>query len=242
MARIPHGTEQDSSRAAASDRTPPQQGAPTSHARDRAPAAQTLGEFIVFFDSCTDRIGRSDWLVRIYDAATGEETLLAPPERDRWADWITARVKLPAAVRPTIGATGGDAAHEATRSPGRGHEVHVARQLRIEVLQVRFAETTPDHPPRAEVRFRLTGAQADALARRRASYRIETYAVGLEQRKPALLAAKEGHLEPRVFEYTDQHTFTLPAVGRYRLHSRVMLLPPAGQIACHRGPVLNVVP
>ncbi len=242
MTRIPHDTEQNSSRAAASDRTPLRQGAPASQARDRVPAAQTLGEFIVFFDGCTDRSGRPDWLVRVYDAASGEETLLAPPERDRWAEWIMARVRLPAAVNLAIGATAGDAVHEVTRSPGRGRAAHFARQPRIEVLQVRFAETTPDHPPRAEVRFRLTGAQAGALARQRAPYRIETYAVDLEQRKPALLAAKEGHLEPRVFEYTDQHTFTLPAVGRYRLHSRVLLLPPADQIACHRGPVLNVVP
>lgn len=231
MTRIPHSTEQGSSRAAAPDKTPPRPDAPISHARpDRVPEAQTLGEFIVFFDGCTDRRGRSDWLVRIYDADSGEETVLAPPERERWADWIMARVKLPAAVRLTIGATARDAVHEVTRAP------------RIEVLQVRFAETTPDHPPRAEVRFRLTGAQAGALARQRVPYRIETYAVDLEKREPALLAAKEGHLEPRVYEYTDHHTFTLPAVGRYELHSRVLLLPPAAQIASHRGPVLNVVP
>ncbi len=242
MARIPHRPAHDSSGSAACERTSPRQDAPTSHARDRAPEAQTLGEFIVFFDGCADRSGRLDWLVRIYDAASGEETLLAPPERDRWADWIMARVKLPAAVRLRVGAAAGHVLHEVAPSPARRRAAHFARQPRIEVLQVRFAETTPDHPPSAEIRFRLTGALAGTLTRQRAPYRIETYAVDLVQRKPSLLAAKEGHLEPRVFEYTDHHALTLPGVGRYRLHSRVLLLPPADQIACHRGPVLNVVP
>jgi hypothetical protein len=242
MARIPHRTAHDSSGSAECEKTSPRQDAPTSHARDRAPEAQTLGEFIVFFDGCADRSGRPDWLVRIYDAASGEETLLAPPERDRWADWIMARVKLPAAVNLTIGGTAEDAVHGVAPPPAKRRAAHFARQPRIEVLRVRFVETTPDHPPRAEVRFRLTGAQAGTLARQRARYRIETYAVDLVQRRPALIAAKEGHLEPRVFEYSDQQTLTLPDVGRYRLHSRVLLLPPADQIACHRGPVLNVVP
>lgn len=242
MARIPHRPAQDSSESAACERTSPRQDAPTSHARDRVPEAHTLGEFIVFFDGCADRSGRPEWLVRIYDAASGEETLLAPPERDRWADWIMARVRIPAALKLTIGGTAGDAVHEVTPAPAKRRAAHFARQPRIEVLQVRFLETTPDHPPSAELRFRLTGAQAGTLARQRAAYRIETYAVDLVQRKPALIAAKEGHLEPRVFEYSDHHTLALPDVGRYRLHSRVLLLPPADQIACHRGPVLNVVP
>jgi len=240
MARIPHHPAQDSSVSAASERTSPRRGAPTPHARDRAP--QALGEFTVFFDGCADRGGRPDWLVRIYDAASGEETQLAPPARDRWSDWIMARVKLPAAVKLAIGATAEDAFHDGTPSPDRRHAARFARRPWIEVLQVRFAGTAPDHPPSAEIRFRLTGAHAGALARQRAPYRIETYAVDLVRRRPALLAAKEGHLEPRVFEYIDHHTLTLPDVGRYQLHSRVLLLPPADQIACHRGPVLNVLP
>jgi hypothetical protein len=211
-------------------------------ARADAADVQTLGEFMLFFDGCTDRSGRSDWLVRIYDAASGEETLLAPPERDRWADWIMQRVRLPAAVKLTVSATAHALAADSSGNPGKRRAASRKDPARIEVLDVRYAQGVPDTHPRTEICFRLSGADAESLTNARVQYRIETYALDLEKRAPALLAATEGHLKPQIFEYTDHQALTLPDLGRYELHSLVLLLPPADQIACHRGPVLNVVP
>jgi hypothetical protein len=243
MTRLPNDLGHKSPHAATEAKSSPREDIPPSLAglagnRD----VRILGEFMVFFDGCTDRNGQSDWFVRIYDAASGEETLLAPPERDRWAEWIMARVTLPETVKLTFSATASDALKADMPPPARRHPANAARRPHIEVLHVHFAETTPDRPPLAEIRFRLSGAKAELLTRQRAPYRIETYAVDLKERKPALLAAKEGRLEPQTFEYTDRQTFTLPDVGRYELHSRVLLLPPGDQVGCHRGPVLNVVP
>jgi hypothetical protein len=211
-------------------------------ARTDTPDVQTLGEFMLFFDGCTDRSGRSDWLVRIYDAASGEETLLAPPERDRWADWIMQRVRLPAAVKLTVAATAHGLAPDSPGTPGKRRAAVRKDPARIEVLDVRYAQGVPDAHPRTEICFRLSGADAESLTDARVPYRIETYALDLEKRAPALLATTEGHLKPQIFEYTDHQALTLPDLGRYELHSLVLLLPPADQIACHRGPVLNVVP
>ena len=211
-------------------------------ARGNTADVQTLGEFMLFFDGCTDRSGRFDWLVRIYDAASGEETLLAPPERDRWADWIMQRVRLPATVKLTVAATAHALAPDSSGNLGKRRAPARKEPARIEVLDVRYAQGAPDTHPRTEICFRLSGADAESLTNARVRYRIETYALDLEKRAPALLATTEGHLKPQIFEYTDHQALTLPDLGRYELHSLVLLLPPADQIACHRGPVLNVVP
>ncbi len=211
-------------------------------ARTDTPDVPTLGEFMLFFDGCTDRTGRSDWLVRIYDAASGEETLLARPERDRWADWIMQRVRLPAAVKLTFAAAAQGTAPDSPAGPGRRRAPARRDPARVEVLDVRYAQGVPDRHPLTEICFRLSGADAESLTDARVPYRIETYALDLEKRAPALLAATEGHLEPKIFDYTDHQVLTLPDLGRYELHSLVLLLPPADQIASHRGPVLNVVP
>lgn len=153
-----------------------------------------------------------------------------------------ARVKLPAAVRLTFRAAATEETGTGMSPPVKRRAAHAPRQPGIEVLHIRFTETEPDRAPLAEIRFRLSGTLAESLTRQRVPYRIEIYALDLDGRRPALLAAKEGHLEPQVFVYTESQTFTLPAVGRYQLHSRVLLLPPVDRLASHRGPVLNVVP
>lgn len=190
----------------------------------------------MFFDACTDANGKADWQVRIYYADAGEETLLKPPERSRWARRILARTRLPAgSERIDVAAT------KEPRSPPHRTGMMTA----LEVIDLRLHKPMDHlHPhPLTEISFKLSGAAAEALTLQQLPYRIEFYAVDLERRGAfTLLASKCGQLEPRVLEYTDTQALPMPALGHYELHSLVRLLPPCDAFARQRGPLINVVP
>jgi hypothetical protein len=188
---------------------------------------RTLGEFTMFFDAITGAGGKLDWQVRIYDGESGEEVTLSPAEREHWADWVMRRARLPTRT-----------AADASSVELTGHQSEPA----IEVIDVQLRSSRSGRRPHTEIRFRLSGIEAEHLTLERTPYRVEFYAVDLENRAPALLASREGHLLPRVFEYTDEQDLPPLNLGRYELHSMVFLLPPAERVACHRGPVINVVP
>lgn len=119
--------------------------------------------------------------------------------------------------------------------------------VQVEISEVRVSEVpTPrgvgEKKLLAKVRFQISGPEAEALTEDRLPFRIEVHTVDLKSRASNLVASGQGQLQPQVFEYTGQHSFPMPQLGRYELHSILLLLPPGEMMACYRGPIFNVVP
>jgi subtilisin family serine protease len=118
----------------------------------------------------------------------------------------------------------------------------------LDILAVRLSRIGPSSgfPERrlmAEVRLKISGTGAEALAADQVPFRIDISTRDLEGVVPhRLVASKQGQLQPHVFEYASQLEFPIPEVGRYELESVVRLLPPADLMASHRGPIINIVP
>jgi hypothetical protein len=122
-----------------------------------------------------------------------------------------------------------------------------AGDVRIEVEDVHVSVLWPNaHRPRkklkAEVRFRLAGNGARALAARGVPFRIEGYTVKSESGISERVTSEQSQLVPEVFEYVGKQEFAIPDLGQYDFHSIVLLLPPGQTAAYRRGPTVQVVP
>jgi hypothetical protein len=120
-------------------------------------------------------------------------------------------------------------------------------ETKIEIRDVDLSEVgpssgTPEKRLMAKVNFQLSGAEAQTLTAERLPYRVEVHAIDLESKNSILVASARNELQPQIFEYTSQQKFPLPEVGRYELHSIVLLLPPGAMVAHHQGPTINIVP
>jgi len=118
---------------------------------------------------------------------------------------------------------------------------------RIEILDVRDSEVgpssgVPEKRLMAEVRFQVSGAEAETLTADRILFRVEVHTVNLESGASNLVASEGGQLRQQVFKYTSQQAFPMPGLGRYELHTMVLLLPPGEMMASHLGPTFKVVP
>jgi hypothetical protein len=118
---------------------------------------------------------------------------------------------------------------------------------RVEILEVQVSEVPTPFGVRekklmAEVRFQISGPEAKTLTTEPIPFRIEVHTVDLESGVSTLVASEGNQLQPRGFEYTRQQAFPLPDIGRYELHTIVLLLPPGEMMAFHRGPTIKVVP
>jgi hypothetical protein len=189
--------------------------------------------FSVFFDRSESE--PEEWQTRVYHGESDEEVVFPGPDLGACLSWISERAGVPErseeapAVKP--------AASQAREEPGEV-DIEVADVMISEHVQ----ETSLEKTLSAELRFNLSGTKARDTTERHIPFRVETYAVDLESGDPKLVASDQGELQESVFEYSTAQAFPVPELGRYELHSLVVLLPPEEAVARHRGPVIEVVP
>ena len=176
-------------------------------------------------------------------AALKEHGVTRPPafiDRETWA----RQAREFAELESTAPASPEEETEPVTESEETPVKLCDAR-LEIGDVQLSVLGVTPDAPVgqlKAEVRFRLSGADAEELASMGIPFRIEGYMVEIESGVSELLASAQGQLVPQVLEYVGQQRFDIPQVGRYDFHSIVLLFPPGELAAFHRGPTLRVIP
>jgi hypothetical protein len=233
--------------------TPPEEETEPAEKPEKAPPSRNSREydavFTVSFDVARDEDGQPALQTTVYDEKNaGKEEVFQGSDPAPWVNWILERASLPLALElvPTQ--------EEMTMvSPPTGTEFAVPpvpaglydAELKIgdvEVSVVGPSSETPEKRLKAEINFRLSGADAETLTSQSIPFRIEGYTVDLESGVLELVASDRSQLEPQVFEYRGQERFAIPDVGRYEFHSRVLLLPPGEVAAYHRGPNIRVVP
>lgn len=193
--------------------------------------------FMLFIDRPKDEHGEQAWQTRVYHDESGEETIFSGVETAPWVNWILERAGLPVAVEPIPTET----KVAPPQVPATPYDAGV------EILDVRVSEVpTPlgiqEKKLMAEVRFQVSGPEAKMLTTEHIPFRIEIYSFDLGKRASKLVASEEGELQPQVFEYPSQQEFPVPRLGRHKLHTIVLLLPPGEMMASHRGPTIKVVP
>jgi hypothetical protein len=189
--------------------------------------------FSVFFDRSENE--PEEWQTRVYDGESGEEVVFPGADVEACLSWISAHAGVPAQREEAQAAK--PAASPAGEEP---------REIDLEVSDVMLSEhvqeTSLEKTLSAELRFSLSGTKARDTAERHTPFRVETYAVDLESGDPKLVASEQGELQEAVFEYSTEQVFPVPELGRYELHTLVVLLPPGEAVARRRGPVIEVVP
>jgi len=154
-------------------------------------------------------------------------------------DWMLSQANLP--LPAEIEAPVEEGAPAELPSPATPYNAQ------IKILEAKVSETgpssgVPERRLRAEVRFQVSGAEAKTLTADCIPFRVEVHVVDLKSRASNLVAAEGRKLQPRIFEYISQQAFPLPDLGRYELHTVVLLLPPGEMMTFHRGPTFRVVP
>jgi hypothetical protein len=117
---------------------------------------------------------------------------------------------------------------------------------RIRIRTIRLSEVPKplgmrEKKLKAEVGFQLSGPDAKILEAQQISFRVELHVVDMETKVSKLVASKADQLRPGMFEHVSEQAFPLPKLGRYELHTIVLLLPPGEMMANHQGPIINVV-
>lgn len=201
--------------------------------------------FSVFFDykvdehgePVIDEHGERVWQTRVYDGKSGVEELLPGLDTASWVNWILERAKLPVAPEPIP--TGPEVAVPPALVTPYDAQIEV---LGVKVSEIGPSPSVPEKRLIAEVRFQVSGSEAETLTADRIPFRVEVHTVDLESRASNLVVSRQSQLQSQVFEYTSQQEFPIPELGRHELHSVVLLLPPGEMMAYHRGPILKVVP
>jgi hypothetical protein len=189
--------------------------------------------FSLFFDRSEGR--RKEWQTRIYHDESDEEVVLPGADLETSLSWIARRAEVPEKREEAPVAT------PAAR-PTEDEHAEIDLEVSDVMLSERVPETSLEKSLSAELHFNLSGSKARDLAERHTAFRVETYAVDLESGDPKLVASEQGELQEAVFDYTTEQVFPVPNLGRYELHSIVVLLPPEEAMAAHRGPVIEVIP
>jgi hypothetical protein len=121
--------------------------------------------------------------------------------------------------------------------------------IQLEILNVLVSEVeTPRGSSRyqkkllTEVRFRISGTDAESITRGNFPFQVSGYIVDLNNNTANPIASKQETLRNNEFEYSSQYEFPVPRPGQYELHNIVLLLPPYTRMACYQGPILNIVP
>jgi hypothetical protein len=193
--------------------------------------------FSVFFDYKMDELGERIWQTRVYDNKSGVEEPLPGIDTAAWVNWILERAKLPVAAEP-IGTE-----IEADVTP----TLMTPCDARIEILGVQISQIgpssgAPEKRLMAEVRFQVSGTEAEKMVADRTPLWIQLHIIDLESEIANLVASKWSKPEPEKFAYKEKLEFPIPELGRYELHSLILLLPPVGRMALHQGPTFKVVP
>jgi hypothetical protein len=163
-----------------------------------------------------------------------------------WVNWVLEQAKLPIELTPTVTEVPPEPKPAETEiAAPSAVETPYDAQLEIIEVQVTEIKPSPDVPDKrlkAAVRFRVAGSEAETVAAKCIPFRIEHHTVDLESGASGLVASEDNELQPRVFEYTSEQSFPIPEVGRYELHTIVLLLPPGEMMTYHRGLTIKVVP
>jgi len=208
--------------------------------------------FNLYFEFRTDEHGQQEWRTLVFksldpDSFNGREEFPGI-EPVPWVNWILEQADLPITTEPIPTET--EVAREPT-PPETEDAVPPAPvtpyDAGIEILDVQLSEIgpssgVPEKRLMAEVRFKVSGPEAETLTAERIPFRSEVHTVALEGGASNLVASGLSQLQPQVFEYTSQQEFPIPELGRHELHSIVLLLPPDEMMASHRGPTFKVVP
>jgi hypothetical protein len=214
----------------------------------RASAWRQQAGFSLFFDQVGEEEGNQEWRTRVYHDESGEETSFSETEPASWVKWIIERAELPAVEEPV------PAEPEITTEPAPALPNVVEagepepQTTQIQILDVHVAESgpssgVPEKRIMAEVHFHLAGPGAEELTEQEPPFRVEVHAVNLESGDSDLVASERRQLQSHTFDYVTKQSFPIPELGRYELHSIVLLLPPGEMIAHHyEGPTFKVVP
>lgn len=208
--------------------------------------------FNLYFESRTDEQGQKEWRTVVYkslepDNFNDKKEFLGIASTP-WVNWILEQATLPITAEPSppeteVASASVPAETEAAVSP----EQLVPEEANIEILDVQLSKlgALPGVSKKkliAKVHFQLSGPDAEMISTDRLPFRIEVHTVDLESGDAELVAAGPGQFRPQVFEYTSQQQFPIPELGRYEVHTIVLLLPPHENMASYRGPTLNVLP
>lgn len=169
---------------------------------------------------------KDDWKVTTYDERHNGLEKGWGIEPGEWANWILQQ------MRPLIGPE--------LAPPEAG--VGTPHEIRVEILEVRHFEVEEFKKLATEVHFEVSGSKKDTIAAALAPFWIQVQAVDMVSKAAYLVASERNKLEPKKFTYRKKLEFPTPEVGRYELHTLVLLLPPAGRMALHKGFTLRVNP
>jgi hypothetical protein len=221
-------------------RTLPEGEADAAKEPEEVPSPPTWRQhagFSMFFDYVIDEHGEQVWQTRVYHDESGEERLVPGIETAQWVNWILERANLPIAAEPIP--TEIEAAVLPT--PVTPYDAQIVI-LDVQVSQVPTPPGVRGKKLMAEVRFQVSGVEAEKLAAERVPFQIEVHTLDVENEAAHLVASERSRLQPQVFEYTSQQEFPIPHLGRYELQSIVLLLPPGEMMAFHQGAPFRVVP
>jgi hypothetical protein len=202
--------------------------------------------FNLYFDFRTDEVGKQEWQTAVYKSLEPDNFTdkkeFEGIDPASWVNWILEKAELPESAQP-VPVELAEFETRVTTPPALAIEsVADIEILAVQAIVLPPSSGFPEKRLRAEVRFQLSGDRAEMLTAERVSFRVEVHTVDLESKASNLVASRQGQLQPGKFEYTSQEAFAIPELGRYELYSLVLLLPPAGMMAYHRGSTINVLP
>ena len=167
----------------------------------------------------------------------GEEKYFVGNDPSPWVNWMLERANLPFAVEPIASQA------EVVVPPIPGKPIEA--RLEIGDVQISVVEplaVIPEKRLKAEINFRLSGSDVEALASQSIPFQTEIYTIDLEKGVQECVASIENRLEPHQFEYTYPIEFAFPIVGRFGTLSFVRLCPFGDLIAFHWGPTMRIKP
>ena len=244
------GQARDLARQANTNRTPSAETAELAGEPNGAPNQLTWRQhagFSLFFDYVTDELGEEVWQTRVYHDESGEEASFSGTDTASWVNWVLEHAELTAAEPVSGEAEVAEQPAPEEREAAAPSEPTTPDDTEFEILGVQVTEMKPSPVVlgkvlAAEVRFELSGREAERLTAERVPYQIEVHLVDLETETSSLVSSGRSELEPEQYEYTSQQMFPIPEVGRYEVHSIIHLLAPDEMTADHHGPILNIVP
>lgn len=231
-------------RAAAEPQSAAGNAGPASEESPPPEEWQEHAVFMVFFERRAGEEGQELWQTRTYRSENDGEVAAFPGvEPFPWVEWILNNAHLPFEVPSPMLAEQPAEAEETGIVAETG--LPAAEGFTVAIRNASLSELGPtaDAPEKglgAEVQFDVSWPPA--ASETPAHYRVEIHTVELESGDTALVASEGGRLESGVHSYRSHQRFPIPEVGRYRLHYVVLLLPPAGAVAFHDGPTLNIRP
>ncbi len=199
--------------------------------------------FSLFFDYVDHGFGVPEWQTRLYHEESGRELLLTGTDKDDWAGWIEKQTKLP-------GILGSPAAEEddekdegeMVTTPTATHTYKAKLQI-LEVEPVQGSLTRPAEDRYViEVRFGLSGPDADSIVNQKIPYQVEIQTINLATSTlNQFVELGQLQLRPGTTEYAVRQEMPMPEAGRYELQTIVHVDSPAEMMAYHTGPTLNIV-